>query len=723
MRIIRMTATFGRLNNETLVLTPGLNVIELPNEGGKSTWAEFLLAMLYGVDTAERERGGVLPVKTKYQPWSGEAMAGVLELEQDGRRITITRTSTARAPMGVFSAVYTDTGLPVERLTGANCGETLLGVPKRVYQRSAFVRQQGLALTPDDALESRLSALVTTGEETVSYRQTAKRLRDWQNRRQYNKTGRIPETERALAAADDALAQLRAAQEKNRSLRETGQRLQAELAACEQTEQALRAIDAQQKRQQLYDARRAALAASNRENAAAALCARLPDEAVLRSLQQQAQQLLHEPEPQPPAPAPARPACPAPFTGVEEDRLLDRAQRDMREFDRLTARKYRAWAPFALFAFVFAAQAAAVLLLQKPPLFAAAFAGLAVLCIPAVLLCVRSNRTRERELDEAQAILARYGGRSRDEFAVLAAEYRAALTQWRAQTAQHDALQAQYDAAMQLQKTRTASLLGSARMFSDAEGLPGAAAAIDRALGDYAAHHAAQLAAAQAKDHASALGRALGTLPDIAVPAGDYSGVTAQQAQAQTLRTRQALGAVQSQLDQCRGQLQSLGSEAELAARQQMLTERLQTLRMQQAALVLAAKTMEEENEKLEKKFAPRLIAEASELFRSLTDGKYQTVTVDRQMNLQAAQPDAAPHGTAFLSCGTADGSYFCVRLAICKLLLPAGAPVVLDDALAMLDETRLRRALELLKTRTDGRQILLFTCHKREQMLLQNMG
>ena len=168
MRIIRMTATFGRLNNETLALAPGLNVIELPNEGGKSTWAEFLLAMLYGVDTSEREKGGVLPVKTKYQPWSGEAMAGVLELEQDGRRITITRTSTARAPMGVFSAVYTDTGLPVEGLTGANCGETLLGVPKRVYQRSAFVRQQGLALTPDDALESRLSALVTTGEETVS---------------------------------------------------------------------------------------------------------------------------------------------------------------------------------------------------------------------------------------------------------------------------------------------------------------------------------------------------------------------------------------------------------------------------------------------------------------------------------------------------------------------------------------------------------------------------
>ena len=64
-----MTATFGRLENETLALQPGLNVRCMTNEAGKSTWAAFILAMLYGVDTAERARPGVLPVKTKYLPW------------------------------------------------------------------------------------------------------------------------------------------------------------------------------------------------------------------------------------------------------------------------------------------------------------------------------------------------------------------------------------------------------------------------------------------------------------------------------------------------------------------------------------------------------------------------------------------------------------------------------------------------------------------------------
>ena len=201
MKLLRMTATFGRLEQETLSLTDGLNVLQMPNEAGKSTWAEFLLAMLYGVDTSERVKTGVLPVKTKYQPWSGKPMEGVIELTHAGRRITITRTSTARAPLGVFSAVYTDSGLPVEGMTGANCGEMLLGVPKSVYQRSAFVRQAGLGLTADADLEARLSALVTTGDEAISFAAADKRLLAWQNRVRHNKTGLIPDAEREPGAA------------------------------------------------------------------------------------------------------------------------------------------------------------------------------------------------------------------------------------------------------------------------------------------------------------------------------------------------------------------------------------------------------------------------------------------------------------------------------------------------------------------------------------------
>ena len=68
MKIKRMTATFGALDNTVLEPGGGLTVISAPNEGGKSTWAGFLKAMLYGIDTRERDRTGFLAAKTRYQP-------------------------------------------------------------------------------------------------------------------------------------------------------------------------------------------------------------------------------------------------------------------------------------------------------------------------------------------------------------------------------------------------------------------------------------------------------------------------------------------------------------------------------------------------------------------------------------------------------------------------------------------------------------------------------
>ena len=42
MKIKSMTATYGRLEEATLVPGPGLTVITAPNEAGKSTWCAFL---------------------------------------------------------------------------------------------------------------------------------------------------------------------------------------------------------------------------------------------------------------------------------------------------------------------------------------------------------------------------------------------------------------------------------------------------------------------------------------------------------------------------------------------------------------------------------------------------------------------------------------------------------------------------------------------------------
>ena len=723
MKLLRMTATFGRLEQETLSLTDGLNVLQMPNEAGKSTWAEFLLAMLYGVDTSERVKTGVLPVKTKYQLWSGKPMEGVIELTHAGRRITITRTSTARAPLGVFSAVYTDSGLPVEGMTGANCGEMLLGVPKSVYQRSAFVRQAGLGLTADADLEARLSALVTTGDEAISFAAADKRLLAWQNRVRHNKTGLIPDAERELATVDGTLTALAREHEKNLALRAQLQTLQTQQAACEADLRALRAADVQQKKAQLYDAKRAAMQAANRENAASAVCARLPREDALLALSQEASALLSMPEVEPAASAPARPACPQAFSGVDEERLLDKAQRDMREFDRLTAKKHRPAAPLWVLAALLLGLAAASWFIRHEPLLPAVFALAALACAATAIGNAAHDRKREAELSEAQALLTLYENHSRDEFYAYAVQYRDALRAWQAASEAAAAQNAARDAESRLRAERTAALLGSVRMFAEAGTLLEAQSAIGSALEAYRAWHTAQQAAQQAKTRYDALAQALGDIPDLPVPARDVSGLTNEQAETALARTQALAAAVQSQLDQSRGRLEQFGSEVELSAKKQALTQKLDLLNERREALTLARQTLEQANAALAERFSPRLVREASDIFSELTGGRYARVQISRQMDMEAGQPDAAMRRSLFLSGGTADELYLSVRLAVCRLLLPEDAPIVLDDALAMFDDDRLCLALCLLQREAANRQILLFTCQSRERRCLSADG
>lgn len=209
MMIKRLDATFGKLEGESLELHDGLNVISAPNESGKSTWCAFVRAMLYGVDSSERQKAGFLPDKMRFAPWSGSEMQGSMQLESGGRDITITRTTkTASAPMREFSAVYTGTSVSVEGLNGNNAGEMLTGVSRDVFRRSAFVEQGKVAVTHSAELEKRISAIVSSGDEDCSFTEADGRLRQWQRKRRFNRHGRLPELEDELSHKKQLLAEL-----------------------------------------------------------------------------------------------------------------------------------------------------------------------------------------------------------------------------------------------------------------------------------------------------------------------------------------------------------------------------------------------------------------------------------------------------------------------------------------------------------------------------------
>jgi len=227
MKILKMTARFGKLSNARLSLGEGMNIITAPNESGKSTWCAFIRAMLYGIDTAHRGRQGTVSEKSAANPWSGLSPEGSLDLEHEGKFISLRRsTPSPNAPMRQFSACYTDTE-DLYPLTGTDCGETLTGVDRDVFTRSAFVSQGSARIENSPSLEKRITAMLSTGAEFSSVSDADERLKAWQRERCYN--AKIGMNARLNERLDNVQGTLRDME----SLYRRRQSLQEDLAAME----------------------------------------------------------------------------------------------------------------------------------------------------------------------------------------------------------------------------------------------------------------------------------------------------------------------------------------------------------------------------------------------------------------------------------------------------------------------------------------------------------
>lgn len=179
---------------------------------------------------------------------------------------------------------------------------------------------------------------------------------------------------------------------------------------------------------------------------------------------------------------------------------------------------------------------------------------------------------------------------------------------------------------------------------------------------------------------------------------------------------------VQSQLDTLTGQLRSLGSDEDIRAQLRQKQQQAELLQTEYDAIALAIDTLDEANTTLQNRFSPALGARAAEIFSRLTAGRYQKVLLNRDFSLET-DSEGAQRSVQLLSQGAADQLYLAVRLAICDMVLPEEkhVPLILDDALTSFDDDRLHAALDYLVEEGQKRQILLFTCQKREGEYLRS--
>ena len=709
MEIKRLAATFGRLEQDRLELEPGLNIIEAPNESGKSTWTAFLRVMLYGLNTRDRSPSAD---KRRYLPWSGSAMEGTLDASSHLGEITLLRrTARANSPMGSFSAVYTGTAQPVEGLTAAACGETLLGIPQDVFERSAYIRQTGLAVEQSKALEQRINSLVTTGEEDVSLSAAAEQLRRQLNTRRHNKTGLLPqleEEERVLRATLAELETLSAAADQRQ------QALDSLRPQLEETEALLARHDAADQADELRkveSARLDAASARDRVKTLEASSRALPTRAELESLQGRVDALSSI------------------NSAVEDARTrLDLASHTLRQAEKaLNAHPFAGLTPaeaasaplnagpkpamprWMLPAAILAGLLAGGAVAWLPRLWLAAAGSALGLFAVIALLFLWLFRQKQRQWEAAR-------GQLEQQRQTAVAEYTPLCEAEAKARADQQAAQAAWEAVSASAHTNLDSILSQLRAFRPlVRDLPEACQALELAFDLRADLDSAQRWEEETRHRWEALRDAAPPIPSVPAqrPAQSREQLRLRLTE---LQTRDA--SLRRELHTTQGRIQALGDPGELCLRLQALSERQAALQQEYDAIALAMEVLALSGSELQTRFSPALGERAASIFTNLTGGRYNRVMLDRAMNPSAQQTDQlTPREAEVLSQGTADQLYLAVRLAICEMVLPAdrAIPILLDDALVNFDDERMAAALDYLLELSAGRQILLFTCQRRE--------
>ena len=145
------------------------------------------------------------------------------------------------------------------------------------------------------------------------------------------------------------------------------------------------------------------------------------------------------------------------------------------------------------------------------------------------------------------------------------------------------------------------------------------------------------------------------------------------------------------ELEQARGRQEAMGAPAALDAQKEELEGQLSRRQLEYDALTAALEALQRANARLQERFSPELNRLAGAYLARLTGERYTSVTLNRELEGAAARAeDVLPRSVLALSRGTADQLYLAVRLAVCRLCLPGKPPIVLDDALAAVDDRRM---------------------------------
>ncbi|MBR4474969.1 MAG: AAA family ATPase [Oscillospiraceae bacterium] len=245
---------------------------------------------------------------------------------------------------------------------------------------------------------------------------------------------------------------------------------------------------------------------------------------------------------------------------------------------------------------------------------------------------------------------------------------------------------------------------------------------LDRILAEREALEAAISQAEEAerasRERLDRAGQELHRLEEEAVNDLDFTGGDSEAARLnrRLQQKRAEVSALTAHISGISGKLSAMGDPMVLTSSLSALRSEYETIQDEYDAITLAQELLREADTEIQNRFSPELGRVAAQYMSEMTGGRYEDILIGQDFSARTrTRDDTVARDSEYLSAGTLDLMYLAVRLAVCELALPEGepCPLILDDALVNLDETREAQAMKLLRKLALKRQIILFTCRK----------
>lgn len=170
--------SFGSYKNFACSFELGVNIIEGPNEAGKTTLGSFIKFIFYGL-SRKATQGSSLSEIRRFKNWDNDLASGSLTLVSNGKRYRIERSIRPAAKVsGGETLKIIDLSNGSECFRGEHPGRLFFGVEEDAFTQSAYVGQADGGKVNGKAVSVAIENMLFSGDETVSTSAAQKKLDD-----------------------------------------------------------------------------------------------------------------------------------------------------------------------------------------------------------------------------------------------------------------------------------------------------------------------------------------------------------------------------------------------------------------------------------------------------------------------------------------------------------------------------------------------------------------